>query len=163
LVRKGELTHIQRVWILTQVAGLLAKTDRDNALTTINDAIAEAGRIDNSDPDRPRGLFAIANALQGLDAVRAWEIAFDAVKAGNAAESFTGEDAVLILGLRSSTQIFNRRDPNPDFDVKGIFGKLAAVDANRTIELARAFQGEGPRAIATIAIAKALLSSETRP
>jgi len=29
--------------------------------------------------------------------------------------------------------------------------------------LARAFQGEGPRAIATIAIAKALLSSETRP
>ena len=163
LVRKGELTHIQRVWILTQVAGLIAKTDRDNALTTINDAIAEVGRIDNSDPDRPRGLFAIANALQGLDAVRAWEIAFDAVKAGNAAESFTGEDAVLILGLRSSTQIFNRRDPNPDFDVKGIFGKLAAVDANRTIELARAFQGEGPRAIATIAIAKALLSSETRP
>jgi len=157
LARKGELTHIQRVWILTQVAGLLAKSDRDRALNIINDAIAEAGRIDNSDPDRPRGLFAIANALQGLDAVRAWEIAFDAVKAGNSAESFTGEDGVIRLNLRSSTQIFLRTDANPDFDVNGIFGKLAATDVDRTIELARAFQAEGPRAVATIAIAKALL------
>ena len=163
LVKRGELTHIQRVWILTQVTGLLAKSDRDKALTLTNDAIAEAGRIDNSDPDRPRALFAIANALQGLDAVRGWEIAFDAVRAGNAAESFTGEDGVIPVSLRSSSQIFQRTDPVPDFDVRGIFGKLATKDTDRTIELARAFQGEGPRAIATIAIAKALLSSDTRP
>lgn len=161
LVRKGELTHIQRVWILTQVAVLLAKSDRDKALTVINDAIAEVGRIDNSDPDRPGGLFAVANALQGLDGVRAWEIAFDAVKAGNAAESFTGEDSVVRVGLRSSTQIFQRADPNPDFDVKEIFGKLATTDTDRTIELARAFQAEGPRAIATIAIARALLNDQS--
>ena len=161
LVRKSELTHIQRVWILTQVAGLLVKSDREKALTVINDAIAEAGRIDNSDADRPAGLFAIANALQGLDAVRAWEIAFDAVKAGNAAESFTGEDSVVRVGLRSSTQIFQRSDPNPDFDVKGIFSKLANTDTDRTIELARAFQAEGPRAIATIAIAKTLFTQES--
>ena len=163
LVKRGELTHIQRVWILTQVAGLFAKSDRDKALTLTNDAIAEAARIDNSDPDRARGFFAIANALQGLDVVRTWEIAFDAVKAGNAAESFTGEDGAIPLSLRSSNQILQRSDPFPEFDIRGIFGKLTAVDANRTIELARAFQGEGPRAIATIAIAKALLSSETRP
>lgn len=162
LVRKGELNHIQRVWILTQVAGLLVKSDREKALDVINDAIAEVARIDNSDPDRPRGLFAIANVLSGVDAVRAWEIAFDAVKAGNAAESFTGEDGVIRLGLSSSTQIFQRADPNPDFDIKGIFGKLSASDADRTIELARAFQAEGPRAIATIAIARALLNEQNR-
>lgn len=160
IVRKGELSHIQRVWILTQVANLLAKSDREQALNVINDAIAEVARIDNSDPDRPRGLFAIANALQALDAVRAWEIAFDAVKAGNSAETFTGEDGVVKLGLRSSTQIFQRTDANPDFDVQGIFGRLANTDVNRTIELARAFQAEGPRAIATIAIAKALLQNK---
>ncbi|HXQ74813.1 MAG TPA: hypothetical protein VN844_30190 [Pyrinomonadaceae bacterium] len=157
LARKGELTHIQRVWILTQVAGSLAQSDREKALTVIDDAIREVERIDNSDPDQPRGLFAIANALKGVDDTRAWEIAFDAVKAGNSAESFTGEDGKIFQGLRSSTQIFQRNDPAVDFDVKGVFGKLAATDADRTIELARAFQAEGPRAIATIAIAKALL------
>ena len=161
LARRGELTHIQRVWILTQVAGLIVKSDREKALTLANDAIAEAGRIDNSDPDRPRGLFAIVNALHGLDGVRTWEIAFDAVKAGNSAESFTGEDAVINVGLSASGQIFQRRDPVPDFDVKGIFGKLATTDTDRTIELARAFQAEGPRAIATIAIARALLSEQS--
>lgn len=161
LVRKGEFTHIQRVWILTQVAGLLVKSDPEKALIVINDAIAEVGRIGNSDPDRPGGLFAIAKALQSLDAVRAWEIAFDAVKAGNAAASFTGEDNAIRMGLRSSTQIFQRADPAPDFDVKGIFGKLAATDTDRTIELARAFQAEGPRAIATIAIARALLNEQS--
>ena len=161
LARRGELTHIQRVWILTQVAGSLAKTDRDKALTVINDAIREVERIDNSDADRPRGLFAIANALKGVDDTRAWEIAFDAVKAGNSAESFTGEDGKIFQGLASSGQIFQRNDPASDFDVKGIFGKLAATDAERTIELARAFQAEGPRAIATIAIASALLNDQS--
>lgn len=161
LARKGELTHIQRVWILTQVAGSLAQSDREKALTVINDAIREVERIDNSDPDRPRGLLAIANALKGVDDTRAWEIAFDAVKAGNSAESFTGEDGKIFSGLRSSTQIFQRNDPASDFDVKGVFGKLAAADADRTIELARAFQGEGPRAIATIAIARALLTQDS--
>lgn len=161
LARKGELTHIQRVWILTQVAGSLAESDREKALTVINDAIREVERIDNSDPDRPRGLFAIANALKGVDDTRAWEIAFDAVKAGNSAESFTGEDGKIFQGLTSSTQIFQRNDPASDFDIKGVFGKLAATDADRTIELARAFQAEGPRAIATIAIARALLTQES--
>jgi tetratricopeptide (TPR) repeat protein len=160
-VRKGELSHIQRVWILTQVASLIIKPDREMAISLINDAIAEAGRIDNSDPDRPRGLFAIANALQGVDAVRAWEIAFDAVKAANAAEAFTGEDGVISQSLKSSTQIFLGRDPAPEFDVNGMFGKLAVTDVDRTVELARAFQAEGPRALATIAIATTLLTQES--
>lgn len=163
LARKGELTHIQRVWILTQVAGSLAQSDREKALTVINEAIREVERIDNSDADRPRGLFAIANALKGVDDTRAWEIAFDAVKAGNSAESFTGEDGKIFAGLRSSTQIYQRNEPASDFDINGVFGKLATADADRTIELARAFQAEGPRAIATIAIARALLNEQSAP
>ena len=35
LIQKGELTHIQRVWLLTQLAKLLAKTDRDKALSLL--------------------------------------------------------------------------------------------------------------------------------
>jgi hypothetical protein len=48
-----------------------------------------------------------------------------------------------------------------DFDLNGIFRDLADQDYDRAVELARGFQGEGPRALATIAIARAVL--EPRP
>ena len=57
LVQKGELTHIQRVWLLTQLAKLLAKTDRDKSLSLLEDAVPEARRIEGLDPDRPRALI----------------------------------------------------------------------------------------------------------
>ena len=97
LARIGELTHIQRVWILTQSAKLLAKTDRDKALSLLDDATSEARRIEGVDLDRPRGLLAIANALKLIEPSRAWDAVFDAVKAANSTEGFTGEDGVLNL------------------------------------------------------------------
>jgi hypothetical protein len=44
-----------------------------------------------------------------------------------------------------------------DFDLDGIFRELATKDYDRAVELARGFQAEGPRAVATIAIARAIL------
>src|SRR5205807_7948433 len=46
IVKTGELTHIQKVWLLAQTAKLVAKTDRDKALMLVNDAATEARRID---------------------------------------------------------------------------------------------------------------------
>jgi hypothetical protein len=45
----------------------------------------------------------------------------------------------------------------PQFDLDGLFRDLATQDYDRAVELARGFQGEGPRAVATIAIARAIL------
>jgi len=73
LARIGELTHIQRVWLLTQAAKLLAKTDRERALSLVDDATAEARRIEEVDLDRSRGLLAIANALRLIEPSRAWD------------------------------------------------------------------------------------------
>jgi hypothetical protein len=50
----------------------------------------------------------------------------------------------------------------PDFDLEGIFKELALQDYDRAVELARGFQGEGPRAVATIAIARAILDSKKK-
>jgi hypothetical protein len=50
-----------------------------------------------------------------------------------------------------------------DFDVTGIFGELAKDDYNRTVELARGFEREAPRASAVIAIAKAVLENKDKP
>ena len=161
LARLGELTHIQRVWILTQVAKLLAKNDRDKALSLLDDAIAEARRIEGVDLDRPRGLLAIANALELVEPARAWDAIFDAVKAANATEGFTGEDGGLTVTISTKSQI--RVSPNavPDFDIEGIFGKLAHNDYDRAVQLARGFQGEAPRANATIAICQSVLNEKS--
>jgi len=160
LERTAELSHIQRVWLLTQVAKLTAQSDRDEAVLLINKATAEVERIENSDPDRPRGFFAIANALRAIEATRAWEAAFDAVKAANSIDTFTGEDSKLKSSLHTGTAIFMANDFAPDFAISGIFSKLSKADPDRTIDLARGFQRAQPRAVATIAIATALLKPD---
>jgi hypothetical protein len=163
LARKGELNHIQRVWVLTQAAKLLADTDRERALSLIDEATAEVGRIDDADLDRPRGLLAIANALAVLDPARAWDIALGAIKAANSAEKFTGEGGALNMRASSKSLISRRTESVPDFDVGGIFGKLASSDYFRAVQLARGFQGEAPRVNATIAIARAVLDEKSAP
>src|SRR2546422_1102832 len=67
LVRNGELTHAQKAWALTQAAKLLGKTDQEKALMLLDDATAEARRIDASDADRPRALIAVASAYLIID------------------------------------------------------------------------------------------------
>jgi hypothetical protein len=163
MARIGELTHIQRVWILTQAAKLLAKTDRDKALSLVDDAATEARRIEEIDLDRPRGLLAVANALKLVEPPRAWDAVFDAVKAANSTEGFTGEDGVLALEINGKSQLSYRKDGVPDFDLEGIFSRLANDDYDRAVQLTRGFQGEAPRANATIAIARSVLNEKSAP
>src|SRR5439155_463728 len=71
LARNGELTHAQKAWALTQAAKLIGKTDQEKALMLLDDATAEARRIDASDPDRPRALIAVASAYLIIDRPKA--------------------------------------------------------------------------------------------
>ena len=95
LVRTGELTHLQKAWALASAAKLLAKTDHEKSLAVIEEAATEARRIEGSDPDRPRALMAVANALLVSERGKSWDATYDAIKAANSAEGFTGEDGVL--------------------------------------------------------------------
>lgn len=162
LVRTGELTHLQKAWALSQVAKLLVKNDREKALAIIDDALAEARRIEGSDPDRPRALLAVANALFLSDRDKTWDAVYDAVKAANSAEGFTGEDGVLRISLLTKSMASVRSSTVADFDVSGLFRELARADYNRTVELARGFDREAPRATATIAIARAVLEEKQK-
>jgi hypothetical protein len=157
LVSKGELTHLIKAWALAETAKNLAKTDRDKALELVEEAANEARRIEGSDPSMPRALIAVANALKVIDMSRVWDATFDAVKAANSAEGFTGEDGELILKFQSKGQSSVNTNDIPDFDLEGIFRELANQDYERAVELARGFEREGPRAVATIAIARAIL------
>jgi len=157
LAHKGDLTHIQKTWVLTQCAKILAKTDREKALETLEEAATEARRIEVSDPSLPQALIAVANALKVVDAPRVWDATFDAVKAANSAEGFTGEDGGMVFKFQSKEQSSVRTNSVPEFDLEGIFRDLGEQDYDRAVELARGFQAEGPRAVATIAIARAIL------
>jgi hypothetical protein len=163
LARKGELTHIQRVWVFTQSAKLLAKSDRAEALSLLDDAGTEARRIDVVDLDRPRGLLAIANALEIVEPARAWDAIFDAVKAANSSEGFTGEGGVIALSINAKGLVMKKLDANPDFEIKGIFGDMAKENYERAVQLARGFQGEAARANATITICQSVLSDKPPP
>ena len=162
LIRKGEIGHLHRVWALTEVAKILFKTDRDTALQLVEDAATEARRIEVSDAGRPRALVALANALRVIDPPRVWDATFDAVKAANSAEGFTGEDGELLLEFQSKHQSSVNTSDVPDFDLDGIFRHLANEDYERAVELARGFEREGPRAVATISIARAVLEPKKK-
>jgi hypothetical protein len=70
---------------------------------------------------------------------------------------------MLTLQVNSRSQISNRTDGVPDFDLEGIFGKLANDGYDRAAQLARGFQGEAPRTRATIAIARSVLNEKGAP
>jgi hypothetical protein len=64
-----------------------------------------------------------------------------------------------IADTRSS--VYSRDEAG--FDVEGIFRELARQDYDRAVEVARGFAGEGPRAMATIAIARSVLEEKKPP
>jgi len=162
LVRTGELTHLQKVWALSQIAKLLVKSDREKSLALIDDALMEARRIEPSDPDRPRALMAVANALFQSDRDKSWDAVYDAAKAANSAEGFSGEDGVLRISLLTKSMSSVRSSSVADFDLAGLFRELALADYSRTVELARGFEREAPRASAVIAIARAVLEEKKK-
>ena len=86
----------------------------------------------------------------------------EAIKAANSAEGFGGEDGQLSFAMKLKGMSWSQTESVPDFDVNAIFCKLAEYDYDKSVELAHGFTGEASRALATIAIARAILSPPKR-
>jgi len=160
LASKGDLSHIQRVWLLTEAATAMPASEHEQALQTVAEALAEARRIDVSDSDRPHALIAVANALSSLDRTRAWELMLEVAKASNSAEGFNGEDGRLTMQLRTKNMSSMRISTIDEFNLQGVFRTLSQENASQAIEIARSFEREAPRATALIAVARALISEK---
>ncbi|HZG51078.1 MAG TPA: hypothetical protein VEZ40_02980, partial [Pyrinomonadaceae bacterium] len=160
LTASSELTPVQRTWAYTEAARLLAKDDRTRALEALESAAASAKGIDAADPDRVRSTVAVATRFFEFDRNRAWEIMSEAVKAANAAPEFTGADAGLSSRIRTGGMSMTMNFSAPVFDLTGVFQTLARDDMNRAVALAQTFTGESPRAVATLAIARAVLDGD---
>lgn len=162
LIRTGQFAHLQKVHLLSEGAKLLAKSEPERALTLIDLAASEARRIGGLDPDSPRAFLAVANATLVVNPAAVWEAMNDAVKASNSADGFGGEDGQLGFSMSTKGMSWSKTESVPDFDVDKIFAKLADCDYDKAIELANGLTKDAPRAIATIAIARAILSEKKR-
>jgi hypothetical protein len=163
LVKIGNLTHLQKAWVLTAVAKLLSTSAPEKSLSLLDDGTLEAQRIEGKDPDRPRAMFAVSNALLKIDQAKVWDATFDAMKAANAADGYTGEDDTLTLKFQTKGSSSVKTIHVGDFDVEGIFGALASNNYDHAVELALTFQSPAPRASALIAIARAMLNAKEEP
>jgi hypothetical protein len=162
LAGRGELSHVQRVWLLAQTAKAMPPAERDKALEIIADAMEEARRIDVSDADRPRALLAVANAFLDINRGRAWEMMLEIAKAANSAEGFNGEDGRLTMQMHSKNMTSIWTSGVDDFNLLGVFRALSQENATQAIEIARSFEREAPRSTALIAVARALLADKSK-
>ncbi len=163
IARAGNLSTIQRTWTLTEVARLLAKSEPGRAVEVLEEAIKEAKeRMDEASKDRASSLVAIATQLIKLDRPRAWDLMSEVVKVSNAAKEFTGEDGRLSARLQTKNGVWSTSGTAQTFDLSGLFDTLAREDMQRAVNLARNFDGESPRAFATLAIARSALEKDVR-
>ncbi|HEV2707069.1 MAG TPA: hypothetical protein VGV59_14185 [Pyrinomonadaceae bacterium] len=160
VARTGELTNLQRTWALTEAAGLLSKDEPGRAGELLDEALVEAKRIDQASPERVRALVAIVTHMASLDKTRVWEVMQEVVKASNGVTEFTGEDGGLVSRAGTKNQMTTMNFSVESFDLTNIFSALARENLDRAVELAKTFTGESPRAIATLAVARAVLDKK---
>lgn len=160
LARAGDISNIQRVWVYTEVARLLGKSDLGRVLDLLNEAAAEARRIDQSSPERTQALIAIATRFFDVDRPQAWEMMVEAVKAASHAPDFIGEGGKVTTRLHTEGRVAMFDSEVPSFDLKEIFRSLANDDLQRAIELAKGFTIEDPRSIAILAVARSVLDKK---
>lgn len=156
LAKTGQLANSQRAWAYTEAARLLMNSERQRSLDLLEEAADEARRIDGNAADRTLLLVGVAKQFLTADRTRAWEMMNEVVKAANTIETFTGENAEIFFPMGTNRSFRLRRIGGQDYSLSGMFKSLTQDDFYRSINLARSFKNNGPRATATLAIASAI-------
>jgi hypothetical protein len=160
LLHNAEISHIQRAWALLEVSKAMHKTDPTRAVELLNEAAQSARRIDGGDADRARALVGIATQTYAVDHGKVWDAILEAVKAANSVSDFSGQDAQLVVRFRYGGGTTTTNFSVNSFDLDSVFAALAKEDLYRSIEMARAFTSDPPRAAATLAIARSILRAK---
>lgn len=159
LAKIGLITHSQRAWAYTQAARVLRDPERERALEFLSEAITEVQRIEIP-RDRAILLLGVAQRFLTADRERGWQTMGEAVKAANQADNFTGDNQIT-YSIGSRRLIKFVQIGGEESGLAGIFRLLAKDDLNRSVDLARSFKKDAPRATATLAIAESLLDKQS--
>lgn len=160
--KADSLTNSQRTWAYLQIARLMMESNRTRALELLEEALAEARRIDTDDPNRAHLMIGVARQFLEADSVRPWEVAAEAIKAANAVEAFSGEDSVLSVALVTSTGLKLIDLDTSALNLSALVSLLAKQDLTRASDLAKSLRYEAPRAAATLAVASAAMAKAKR-
>ncbi len=163
LAKADSLTHPQRTWAYLQIARLLMSSDRTRAVELLEEALAEARRIDDDDADRALLISGVAIQFLPADMNRSWEVANEAVKAANAAEGYSGEADRLSVGLVTSSGLKLIDLDTSSLNVSVLLSALAKQEPTRAGDLAKSFKHDAPRAAAILAVATATMTKAKRP
>ena len=162
IIRKSDLPHTLRAHFLTQAAALTSKDDSVRSMELFDEALAEARRIDAGTAERAYCLLAILREFSKLDRTRTWELLSETVKAANSVADFTGEDGHTSVRLEGKFSIQLGTQLASPADLSEVFGRLAEEGFYQAIDASKTFTGDAPRALVTIAIAKAVLTADER-
>jgi hypothetical protein len=160
LAANSELPHTQRSGILSSAAGLLAKSDRARSRALLDESLEEARRIDAGTTERAYAMVGLLPHFAKLDSPRLWNLMDETIKAANAVSGFTGENGQLQFDLEGKFSIRMGMELASPTDLAEAFGALASDDLFHAMSVARDFKGEAPRALTTIAAARAVLSEK---
>jgi hypothetical protein len=155
-----QLTHPQRGWAYIKTAQLLMGSERQSALELLEEAANQARRIEPEDPNRARLLIGVATQFFTADRIRAWEIMGEVVKAANNSAKFNGENVELHFPFVTKSGLRITSVGGADFGLSGVLRSLAKDDLYRSIDLAKSFKNDAPRAVAVLAIASSLLETD---
>jgi hypothetical protein len=86
----------------------------------------------------------------------------EAVKAANGTEEFSGEDAGLNVAMMTENGLRLIEIGGSEFSLAGVFRLLAKEDLTRASDLAKSFKHDGPRAVATLALASAVFEKREK-
>ena len=155
-----QLTYPQRAWAYIKAAQMLMGSEPQSALELLEEAANQARRIDPEDPNRARLLLGVATQFFTVDRIRAWEIVGEVVKAANNSAKFSGENVELHFPFATRSGLRITSVGGADFGLSGVLRSLAKDDLYRSIDLAKSFKNDAPRAVAILAIASSVLEND---
>jgi hypothetical protein len=157
LIRKTELPRVLRTHFLTKVATLKVKKDPAEARELLEEALAEARRLDPDTPDRAFSLIALLRQFSVLDRTRTWELLSETIKTINSVPDFTGERGRATLSLEGKFSIRFGVELATSEDLMEVFRQLAEQSFYQALDVSKSFRADAPRALATIAVARTVL------
>ncbi|HEY0545881.1 MAG TPA: hypothetical protein VGC91_10930 [Pyrinomonadaceae bacterium] len=167
--RSADVPPLACAWGLAQAAIIAArKGDARSAAALLDEAQTYAARTRAGTWERVAAYTMIARlAAKIFDAKRIWELAPEIVRAANAVEEYTGDEAAIDIREDESNAIeevaLEPLSVEADvFRLDGFFATIAGLDEDKALTAARSLGRETPRAFAMLAIAKVMLNSELR-
>ena len=124
--------------------------------------IEEAERIEAATPERAYVFVSLLAAFTKLDRARTADLAREMIQAANNVADFTGENSQYNWTIDGKFSARLGTALAGDSDLREAFAGLAEDDFYQAVDMSRTFKGDAPRALVTLAVARAVLDEKSK-